>query len=280
VIHLALFDPGRTQAACWQQAADRRDDVQIVDEAAADAVVVADLSDATRELAGGRHVLLCPSVVTSVSEAESLAVDTGPVLMLASVDRYRPSTRQVHDCTVGGELGEPGLLRVHRWLPGGDDISTGWLAGDLDLAIWLFGALPGEVYAVKRGEPVGYVHAHLGFSGGGMALIDVATTLPDGDGYFSLSMIGGDGSAYADDHHNMHLIYGGGLPRAQRGGEGVTGLVNLLGEFVAAINESRPASPGPADAHAALLVAEAAERSIEVAAPLKLNESGDGYEPG
>ena len=43
-----------------------------------------------------------------------------------------------------------------------------------------------------------------------MALIDCAQTLPQGDGYFSLSLIGSTGAAYADSHHNRQLLYGGG----------------------------------------------------------------------
>ncbi|HAB10081.1 MAG TPA: hypothetical protein DCE47_00160, partial [Planctomycetaceae bacterium] len=111
-------------------------------------------------------------------------------------------------------------------------------------------------------------------------LVDVATTLPGGDDYYSLSLIGGDGSVYADDHHNMHLLYGGGQPEAVRGGESVSGLVNLLTEFASAVAEGRAADPGPAAAVGALRVAEAAERSIEAGAPLGLNETGDGYELG
>ena len=56
------------------------------------------------------------------------------------------------------------------------------------------------------------------------------------------------------------------------------GLVNLLDEFSAAVSGSQAAVPGPAEAILALRVAEAAERSIEAAAPLRLNETGDGYE--
>ena len=111
-----------------------------------------------------------------------------------------------------------------------------------------------------------------------MALVDVASTLPDGDDYYSLSLIGGDGSIYVDDHHNMHLLYTGNQAQAIRGGEGVAGLVNLLDEFSAAVSGDQAAVPGPAEAILALRVAEAAERSIEAAAPLRLNETGDGYE--
>lgn len=278
MVQLALIDPGLTTATDWQAAAQRRADVRIVDAATADAVVVARLSDVTRALTDGQHVLLCPSAVTSVADAEGLATSDGPIVMLASVDRFSPSIEQIHTCIVGGQLGNPGLLRIHRWLPDTGNMDSVRLVAEFDLANWLFGSLPCDVYAVHRGGSGAYAHAHLGFPNGSMALIDVAITLPEGDDYFSLSVIGGDGSAYADDHHNMHLVYGGGQPTAHRSGEGVTGLVNLLGEFVAAIDESRPALPGPAEARAAQLVAEAARQSIDAGRPLALAETGDAYE--
>ena len=54
-----------------------------------------------------------------------------------------------------------------------------------------------------------------------MAMIDVAASLPSGGDYFSLTMIGGTGAAYADDHHNMNLLYSGGQPNAIRASQGV-----------------------------------------------------------
>ena len=56
--------------------------------------------------------------------------------------------------------------------------------------------------------------------------------------------------------------------------------MNLLGEFAAAVSDGRAADPGLSAAVEALKVAEAAEKSIEAGAPLRLNETGDGYEFG
>ena len=52
----------------------------------------------------------------------------------------------------------------------------------------------------------GYVHVHLGFPEGGMALMDDAQTLSGGDGCFSLSMIGSTGAAYANDLFHLVLL--------------------------------------------------------------------------
>ena len=53
---------------------------------------------------------------------------------------------------------------------------------------------------------------HLGFKCGGMALIDFTNSLPDGDNYESLCLIGSKGVAYADDHRNRNLFFNGGAP--------------------------------------------------------------------
>ena len=280
MLKLGLIDSGPVAVSDWQAASDRLSDVTIVDADAADAVLVAGVDAANQATESGRHVLLVPGSLQSAEEAADLAAPDGTVFMLAASGRFQPSIREVQAVNSNGSLGSLGLLRIHRWLPGGDPVGITCLADQLDLANWLFGTLPSEVYSVRRGESGGYAHVHLGFPGDGMALGDVATTLPGGDDYYSLSLIGGDGSVYADDHHNMHLLYGGGQPEAVRGGESVFGLVNLLTEFASAVAEGRAADPGLSAAVEALKVAEAAEKSIEAGAPLRLNETGDGYELG
>src|SRR5205085_8908378 len=114
------------------------------------------------------------------------------------------------------------------------------LFDEIDLACWLFGQPPSEVYAA--GRPPDYAQLHLGFPGGGMALIDYARTLPPGDAYFSLSLIGSAGAAYADDHHNMQLLFGRGHPRALNTGQGDGRLLAQLQEFVTAVAENREPS--------------------------------------
>ncbi len=280
MLKLGLIDSDPAADLDWQAAADRLADVTIVDADAADAVLVAGVDAANQAAAAGHHVLLLPGSLCNADDAARLAAPDGIVVMLAATGRFRPSIQEVQAVNSAGALGPLGLLRIHRWMPAGAPVSIACLAEQLDLANWLFDTLPSEIYAVRRGESGSYALLHLGFPGDGMALIDVATTLPAGDDYYSLSLIGGDGSVYADDHHNMHLLYAGGQPEAVRGGEGVTGLVNLLGEFTTAISEGRPADPGTIATAAALRVAEAAERSIEAGAPLRLDATGDGYELG
>jgi predicted dehydrogenase len=280
MLNIGLVDVGGGSPDHWHAAADRLPDVAIVATDSAEAVLVAGIDAANQAAAAGRHVLLQPGSLDSSADAARLVSPQGTVIMLAATGRFRPSIQEVQVVNSDGSLGPLGLLRIHCWGPGGERVGLTSLADQLDLANWLFGSLPGEVYAVRRGASGNYAHVHLGFPGDGMALVDVATTLPGGEDYYSLSLIGGDGSVYADDHHNMHLLYAGGQPEAVRGGEGVAGLVNLLAEFSAAVAEGRAANPGPDAVVDALRVAEAAERSIEAGVPLRLNAAGDAYEPG
>jgi len=99
----------------------------------------------------------------------------------------------------GQEFGErlpPGLAAevglkpaLGRGEAGGDLIEH--IIGDIDLATWLLGSAPSEIYAIRRGKPPSsgtsidmpdYVQIHFRFPGGGMALLDFAVNLPAGRG--------------------------------------------------------------------------------------------------
>src|SRR5439155_8096691 len=176
----------------------------------------------------------------------------------------------------------PGLLRIHRWEPfeiadcrlqiadfrtesASSDpqfhMSHSHVIDEIDLGNWLFGQLPDAVYAVGRQNP-DHLQVHLGFSDGGMALIDSARTLPAGDGYFSLTLIGSAGAAYADDHHNMQLLYRGGRPSALKTGQGEIQALIELQEFVNAVAEDREPAVAGIDWRRAIQVTEAAAESI------------------
>jgi predicted dehydrogenase len=109
-----------------------------------------------------------------------------------------------------------------------------------------------------------------------MALIDDARTLPSGDGYFSLSLIGSTGAAYADDHHNRNLLFRGGDPNAIDTGQGSLHLTAQLREFIAAIEEQREPVANGTDGQVALQVAEAAVSSLQSRQALRM--IGGSYE--
>ena len=244
------------------------------------------LADARTALQHGKHVLLALPAASGAEEVRGLADEfraAGACLMVGGTLRFLPSQRVLKQRLEAGALGTLGLLRAHRWRGGGSAAGADLSAADrcralsvpyLDLANWLFAAPPDRVYA-RAAEP-GYLQIHLGFSGGGMALIDVSDDLPPGDGYRSVTVIGSDGAGYADDHRNRNLVFGGGDAAAREPGEGNLNLVAELEEFVAASSGGRAPQVAGADAAAALQVAAAAASSAATGAVLQ--RKGDRYE--
>jgi predicted dehydrogenase len=192
-----------------------------------------------------------PADIAALGQADTL-------LMPAHAWRFLPSIQAVKRSLDAGKLGEPGLLRIHRWLPPGapPESLTERILPDADLACWMFGGAPEKVWTLQPAANPDYIQFHLGFANDGMAMIDVAGSLPAGGDYFSLSMIGSTGAAYADDHHNMNLLYSGGQPSALRASQGRADLAGQLQEFVDAIGEQRPAAVTLEDATRTIAVTE------------------------
>ena len=230
-----------------------------------------------RCLSSGKHVLLAAESWLSSDVLERLSVaarQAGVQLAVVNPDRFLPSRQLIRQQLDAGKLGEPGLVRVHRWEPATTEnerlslrLPTP-LMRDLELVLWLIGRPPNLVYAVEhvvndrdtsRGR---FVQVHLGFHGGGMALIDSADRLPPGEGYQSLSVIGSAGAAYADDHQNMQLVYRGGRPQAVRADEQSQPLTALTQDFADGLNASRDFSVSVAAWRSVLTVADAVQRSL------------------
>ncbi len=252
------------------------------DAVVVDSPVQSRARDAAKAAEAGKHVLVETPIALSAEEADAVAhaaMKSGVRLMAGNPTRFAPAGATVREALDSGELGEPGLLRIHRWEP----LGTGsWpalgqgqccvvvrnLSVDIDLAVWLFGGLPSEVYATGRRVSHGgidepdYVQVHLGFDGGGMSVIDYSASLPQGPGYHFLSMIGSKGAAYSDDHHNVNLVYGDGGTRALDPGHGVGHVLAQLQEFADAVREGRDPAAAGADGRSAVLVAEAAAESM------------------
>jgi len=243
----------------------------------------------------GKHLLVeTPLALSSGAADEMIAArDDGNVcLMLGQADRFQPSLRVVREELAAGHLGQPGLVRVHRWegrTTGGWQQSQrdvrqnggtilGRVVRDIDLACWLIGRQPTEVFAVGRNPTQAtdaawdYVQLHLGFAAGAMALIDYCGALPAGDDYFSLSVVGSTGAAYADDHHNMQLLYRDGSPAALKTDQAQHQLLAQLQEFVGAIEAGREPSITATDGRHAVRVAEAANESIATGQTVHLAE--------
>jgi len=243
----------------------------------------------------GKHVLVETPLALSTGDAEEViaAGKRGDVcLMLGQSERFQPSIQAVREKIAGGQLGETALLRIHRWEGRSTGDWQGWqrdaqhsggavlghVTRDIDLVCWLFGRQPTEVFAVGRNPGCTtdvdweYVQLHLGFTAGAMALIIFCRTLPAGDDYFSLSAIGSTGAVYADDHHNMQLLYRGGAPAALKTGQAHHHVLAQLQEFVDASEEGRDPSITATDGRNAVRVAEAALESIATGQTVHLAE--------
>ena len=243
-----------------------------------DAAVVDCSADAAGAIAAGKHVLVGAPVADSLEETEELlkaADEAGVFLAVGGLPVNVPANRVILDRLSSGKLGESGLLRVHCWSGESSRSLASKLYGHIDLAIRFFGSSPAELYSVARGDQ-SYLQVHLGFAGGGMAILDFSGRLPAGQGYDSLSLIGSSGAAYSDDHHNTHLLFAGGNPAAliDDCGDGLLAEVQIFVDAIA--GETLP----PTDGEAALAVhrvLEAIGRSIESAGVL--HERGGAYEP-
>lgn len=243
-------------------------------------------SDLTSKAASaGKHVLVEPPLGLSAREADTAIAScqsAGVRLMIGHRTRYLEPLQKIKQNLESGKLGDPGLVRIHHWEPlpesskihlkqdsaGSGGTILARVVQDIDVAIWLYGELPTEIYAVGRKQSTpealdpDYVQLHFGFSRGGMSLIDYSMTLPQGPEYFSLSVIGSSGAAYADDHDNIQLLYGGGNATALNSDKGDRHVVTQFREFLDSIQQNREPSVTGKDGRASVQVAEAAVKSI------------------
>ena len=196
-----------------------------------------------------------------------------PNLSIANIDHHLPSRQLIQQQIAAGKLGAPGLIRIHRWQGTDESITSpdGTLAPlvlDVELAGWLAGAEPELIYATEAsgaddGPPAQRViQVHLGFPGGAMALIDYVNALPTGDGYQSLSVIGGAGAVYADDHRNVQLLYRGGPAIALPVGEELRQWTSVAQEFADAVRAGAAFSPATNMSSRLTTIAAAVQQSL------------------
>ena len=243
-----------------------------------DAAVVHSFGDALRAVQSGKHVLVDAPVVVSPEEADSLldaVKKKGVVFNVGKLPRHTPAIRTIIDRLASGKLGTPGLLRVHRWTSHGEESLAARTFGDIALAIEIFGSQPTHIYAIER-MSCNYLQLHCGFTHGGMAVLDYAGRLPDGQGYDSLSLIGSIGAAYADAHHNTHLLFAGKNPTALISDSG-NSRYHELHAFVQQIAKSESCAADCEMILAVHRVISGVRRSIESSQALQ--EQRGTYEP-
>ena len=243
------------------------------DDESSDAIVTDDLSAALAYGEVGKHVLwVGPFKRDMLQPLDSTCRQAGGRFMPAHSWRFIPAMQTLQQSLAN--LGEPGLLRIHRWQPGAEklaDIEENILA-EIDLLTWVFSDLPNVVCA--KGHNVGngsYAQIHFGFEGNGMALLDYAWGLPGSGAYQSTALLGSKGAAYVDDHRDMHLLFGADMPIAIYADQGSGHLTGLLGEFLNAIQSNRSPSVSLDDTLAALRVTEAVSRSLKTTTVVNLS---------
>ena len=243
-------------APIFQAMAARSRAVQIVENAADCTALITDNAESAMIAEDGPPVLVVNPFGLAAEICQRLADSTQS--MPAHTARFIPSIKQVKVALDAGKLGEAGLLRIHCWNPKAEIEEI--LAREVDLALWMFGSPPSEVYGLER---PGYLQVHLGFERGGMAIIDLDTAIPAGNQYYSLSVIGSAGAVYADDHHNFNLLMGQDNTSMLLTSQGDTALAAMIDNFVITVREGGPFSPSWSDTKAARSVADQVRMAVQ-----------------
>ena len=183
----------------------------------------------TGHLRAGVAVLAAAPLSAEAAEHDALVQDAeeGPGrLLLAYRQRWRPEVAAVCAAAAAGELGRSGLIRLHSWRVSdqGGEAATAALRDTVDTVLRVAGTAPEAVHAAGDGA---CLLVHVGFAGGGMALLDLA--ISPAEPYDSLTVIGADGAAHAEDHRNVQLLYDRrGLQGMPLRGDGELGLLRAF----------------------------------------------------
>ena len=198
----------------------------------ADAIATDDPRAAADAAGRRQNVLLFATNSSAIRDASIACNQAGTTLMPAYPWRFRPSTQAAVQSLRNGELGSPGLVRIHRWSERAtEEITADTILPEIDLIHWVFDATHTAVHTVRRRQD--YLQVHFGFPNGGMAVADFAFGFP-GD-YASFSIVGSRGAAYADDHRNMNLLFTSRCAQAIRTGQGNLHFNEVFREFAKAV---------------------------------------------
>ena len=121
-----------------------------------------------------------------------------------------------------------------------------------------------------------YTQIHLGFSNGGMALIDYSKNLPKGSGYNFTSMVGSKGAIYFDDHQNINLAFKGGHPEGLNLDYGNDALRDQIQNFIDTLRDDQESETQFEEVFLNFKVIKAVEHSLTSGKSSKLEN--DEYE--
>ena len=237
------------------------------DVSTADGLITDDATLSKLSVGEDQFVLLLSPFL--VDEDRLVEINAMCTVVPALRGRSLPSVRKIKQEIDVGNLGLPGLLRLHDW-DRSRALDDQRLAEHIDVASWCFGQLPCLVYAISRSD---YVQIHLGFEGDGMAIIDIDAGDALGGSYQSLHLIGSRGTAYADDHDNMQLAIDSqgiaAIPTTQRD----VAWVNLLQAFCELIRTGDSQQPAWQNVIAINRVVADVHQSFEHQRPVKLEHA-------
>jgi len=247
-----------------------------------DALVIhappAALPDLVKTAAQSDKPMLVGPLLANTSGALRAITETSSqgTLMPATPWRFIPAIQAVKASIDAGKLGEIGLIRIHRWNALATEGTYGIpsrIIPDIDIATWFFGSQPQKLVAQQSPLADHYIQIHLHFENGGMVVIDETSALPNGGDYFSLTVIGGTGAAYADDHRNMNLIVDGVYPHAIRTGQRAVHLAQQLQKFIDTLAGTLQSA---VTTHDLLKVLQVSDAVVEVAATHRVSVWEDG----
>ncbi|MCH2201743.1 MAG: hypothetical protein MK102_07225 [Fuerstiella sp.] len=231
--------------------------VQLVDDVKnCSALLTDDIEIAESAVDEGTSVLVLNPF--GLSDDICQRIKTSKSCMPAHIRRFKPSILEVKRALDAGRLGHAGLLRIHCWNPDADN--TEIFTGEVDLAAWMFGRVPNDIYALDR---PGYRQVHLGFEGGGMAIIDFDSANPGDNEYYSLSLIGSSGAAYADDHHNANLLMDNNGTKTLLTSQQDAGFAAMIDHFARSVRDAEEFSTTWCDTIQAKTIAGQVARSAE-----------------
>jgi myo-inositol 2-dehydrogenase / D-chiro-inositol 1-dehydrogenase len=302
LVALASYRPGRAEAVARELGLRVRtggyEEVLAAEDVDALVVAVRSIDHARvaeAALERGKHVLLEKPGATTLADHDRLAraAEARPelVVQVAYQRRFDAAFAHAHQLARSGAVGEPLLVvatsRDTDWPEGDDPRAAGGFLLDMaihdyDVACWLLGQEPVEVYAARQAAVYPELEAlgdldnavvTIRFDGGGLAVTHVSRTCAFGHDV-RCELVGSEGSLLvgnsADGGPGVTVLTRGDAPRFPQDYRELFADAYRaeLDAFVAACRGRSPRGPGLADDRRAVAVGIAARASAVGGSPL------------
>ena len=259
---------------------------------------------ALKAAAAGKHIVCEKPLARTTEQAQEIVAacrKVGVQLLVAHVVRFFPEYALAHSAVAEGQIGKPGVIRLHRGSyrpkkPAGnwflDEAKSGGILMDLmihdyDYARWVAGEV--ETVSARRvtelhpDAPVDYGLVILGHRSGALSHISGAWAYPPPTFRTHLEIAGDRGLIEFDSDstapiQNFIIKSGGdapdvGLPSSPVSESPYT---TQIKEFYAALTEGRPTRVSATDGLVAVQIAEAALQSARTNQPVQLGSLAEG----